>query len=294
MSRNSADRLGLGDDNTPTGGADAPIDNVTTPSDHGGSGLAFSVPTQHVELPSGGRFYPEGHPLHQQETVEIKYMTAKEEDILTSPSLLKKGLTIDRLLRSLILDKSINPQSLLTGDRNAIVIASRITGYGEDYQAKITCPSCFESNDWSVDLNELAVSHGGVENKEGFDVSENDDGTFSIVLPRSGVTTGVKFLTGKDESDMSKTREKRKKRKLGENFLTEQLKIMIVSVNGSTQYTDIESFVDFVPAFDSKYLRKAYAKIMPNVDMNHDFTCENCDYDGILEVPLTAEFFWPK
>jgi hypothetical protein len=294
MSRNNMDRYGSGEDNSPPGGAEAPITNVTTPTQDGGGTLAFSVPTQHVELPSRGRFYSETHPLHQTDVVEIKYMTAKEEDILTSPSLLKKGLTIDRLLKSLILDKNVNPQSLLSGDRNAIIIAARTTGYGAEYQAKINCPNCFESTDWSVNLDELSTNQGGEEDSEGYNVADNNDGTFSIKLPKSGVTVAVKLLTGKDETDMNTVREKRKKRKLGENFLTEQLKTMIVSVNGSAAYTDIESFVDFVPAFDSKYLRNAYSKVMPNVDMKHDFTCENCDHDGILEVPLTAEFFWPK
>jgi hypothetical protein len=115
-----------------------------------------------------------------------------------------------------------------------------------------------------------------------------------ITLPKSNVVVGVKLLTGKDEMAMATTQQKRKKRNLGENTLTEQLKNMIISVNGSAQYTDIESFVDFVPAFDSKYLRKAYAQIMPNIDMKHVFECDNCSFEGDVEVPLTAEFFWPK
>ena len=290
MSRNNSDRFGLNDETTPTGGAEAPPIAVDAPP----SGLAFSVPTEHVELPSQGRYYNEGHPLHNQATLEIKYMTAKEEDILTSPTLLKKGLTIERLLRSIILDKSIDPRTLLTGDRNAIIVASRSTGYGPDYTAKINCPSCYTSTDWNVDLSDLNITTGGIENKEGYVVTQNEDKTFSITLPKSKVVVGVKLLTGKDEITMATTQQKRKKRNLGENTLTEQLKNMIISVNGSTQYTDIESFVDFVPAFDSKYLRKAYAQIMPNIDMNHDFECDNCDYEGDVEVPLTAEFFWPK
>lgn len=293
MSRNNADRFGSGDDTIPQGGADAPITNVITPTPDG-TPLAFSIPTEHIELPSQGIFYPENHPLYKEETIEIKYMTAKEEDILTSPSLMKKGLTIDRLLKSLIINKSIDQSTLLTGDRNAIVIAARRTGYGEDYSAQINCPSCFETAAWSINLNELEASPGGIEGKEGFDVSVNEDGGFTINLPKSGINVGVKLLTGKDEQNMSIIRQKRKKRKLGENLLTEHLKLIIVSVNGSTQYTDIENFVDFIPAFDSKYLRKAYAKIMPNVNMEHNFICDNCDHEGTLEVPLTAEFFWPK
>ena len=290
MSRNNSDRFGLNEETTPQGGAEAPPTAVNTVP----TGLAFSVPTEHVELPSQGRYYNEGHPLHEQTTVEIKHMTAKEEDILTSPTLLKKGLTINRLLKSIILDKSIDPQSLLTGDRNAIIVASRSTGYGPEYTAKTNCPSCYTTSDWSVNLNELAIITGGIENKEGYDVIHNEDNTFSITLPKSKVVVAVRLLTGKDETAMATAQQKRKKRNLGENTLTEQLKNMIVSVNGSTKYTDIESFVDFVPAFDSKYLRKAYAQVMPNINMNHNFECTNCDYEGEVEVPLTAEFFWPK
>ena len=290
MSRNNSDRFGLNEETTPQGGAEAP----PVPVNAGPTGLAFSVPTEHVELPSQGLYYDENHPLHGQTTLEIKYMTAKEEDILTSPTLLKKGLTIDRLLRSIILDKNIDPQTLLTGDRNALIVASRTTGYGSDYSAKTTCPNCYTVAEWNVDLNDLAVFPGGIANKEGYDITQNEDNTFSVTLPKSKVVVGLRLLTGKDETALANSQQKRKKRKLSENTLTEQLKNMIVSVNGSNKYTDIESFVDFVPAFDSKYLRKAYAQIMPNIDMKHDFECTNCDYEGEVEVPLTAEFFWPK
>ena len=106
--------------------------------------LDFSTPTELVDLPSKGRFYPEGHPLHGQETVEIKFMTAKDEDILTSPSLLKKGIAIDRLIQNVILNKNINVSTLLSGDKSAIMIASRINGFGAEYKTKVVCPSCEE------------------------------------------------------------------------------------------------------------------------------------------------------
>ena len=89
--------------------------------------MSFVVPTEFVELPSGGRYYPQGHPLHNQETIEIKHMTAREEDLLTSRALLKKGLALDRLLESVIIDKKIRASDLLVGDRNAILISTRIS-----------------------------------------------------------------------------------------------------------------------------------------------------------------------
>ena len=132
MSRNK-DRLGLGD-TTPENTAVPP--QVMT---QGGEENPFSfvIPTEFVELPSKGLFYPPNHPLHNQETIEIKQMTAKEEDILTSRSLLKKGVAIERVISSVIMDKRIKPATLLVGDRNAIIIAARISGYGSDYATKI-------------------------------------------------------------------------------------------------------------------------------------------------------------
>jgi hypothetical protein len=291
MSRNDSR---LGGKNTSSGDANTPVAEVEDTTNNTTQPLSFSIPTEQVELPSQGRYYSESHPLYNAETIEIKYMTAKEEDILTSPSLLKKNLTIERLLRSVILNKNINPQDLLSGDRNAILIAARKTGYGADYNVTVNCPSCYTPNEWGTDLDEIGCMHGGVESADGYDVEDNNDGTFNITLPKCKVTVTAKLLTGKDEKEVTIAAQKRKKHKLDENNLTEQLRAMIVAVNGSSNHRDLESFINFVPAFDSKYLRNAYSKIMPNVDMKSEFECSACTWVGDLEVPLTAEFFWPK
>ena len=200
MSRNNSTRLG-GDELPPS--ADTPVTQVEQPNNSTPQPMSFSVPTEHVELPSGGRYYGENHSLHNAETVEIKFMTAKEEDILTSPSLLKKNLTVERLLRSVILDKTIDPQHLLVGDRNAILVAARKTGYGADYNVKLNCPSCYSSNEWSVNLDEVGVSHGGADTAEGYDVVDNEDGTFDVTLPKTSVVATVKLLTGRDEQQVA-------------------------------------------------------------------------------------------
>ena len=114
------------------------LEDRTSPTDT----LSFVVPTEFVDLPSAGRFYPPSHPLHNKEHVEIKYMTAKEEDILTSQSLLEKGLALDRLISNLLVNKKINVDSLLVGDKSAILIAARSSGYGADYETDVGCPSC--------------------------------------------------------------------------------------------------------------------------------------------------------
>ena len=99
--------------------------------------LSYSVPTEFVELPSKGMFYPEGHPLAGQETIEIKFMTAREEDILASEALIKNGLVLERLLESIMVDSNIDPKSLLIGDRNAIMVAARISAFGQEYETNI-------------------------------------------------------------------------------------------------------------------------------------------------------------
>ena len=104
--------------------------------------FGWEVPVEVVPLPSQGRVYPAGSPLRGRETVEIKAMTANEEDILMSPALIKQGKVLDKLMSSCLIDKSIDPQELLSGDRNALMIAIRITGYGSDYTVKTTCPNC--------------------------------------------------------------------------------------------------------------------------------------------------------
>ncbi len=104
--------------------------------------LSYVTPTEFVELPSRGKFYSTDHPLHNKEVIEMRYMTAKDEDILTSPALLKNGVAIDRLIENLIVDKNVTANSLLLGDKNAVILAARISGYGEQYEVNVTCPAC--------------------------------------------------------------------------------------------------------------------------------------------------------
>ena len=114
--------------------------------------LSYVTPTEFVELPSRGKFYSTDHPLHGKEVIEMRYMTAKDEDILTSPALLKNGVAIDRLIENLIVDKSISANSLLIGDKNAVTLAARISGYGEQYEVNVTCPACGSNTDHTFHL----------------------------------------------------------------------------------------------------------------------------------------------
>jgi len=218
--RNNQDRVGVTN----------PDSDFPVMQDSEGDKFSFPTPTEFVELPSKGRFYPENHPLHNQEVVEIRYMTAKDEDTLTSQSLIKKGLVFDRLLQNILVDKTINPSELLVGDKSAILIASRITGYGSDYDVNIACPSCGINSTNLFDLEEiLKINHG-----EDYDTNEaklTQNGTYVVMLPLTKIAVEVKLIRGEDENNLLKSADKKKKLKLPETTLTDQFRSIVISVD---------------------------------------------------------------
>jgi len=259
--------------------------------DAASEGFSFVVPTEFVELPSKGKYYPEGHPLHNADSIEIKQMTAKEEDILTSKTLLKKGVALDRVIQNIIVDRKINPDSLLVGDRNAIVIACRVSGYGNEYITQVTCPACEEKQRYSFDLNEAEIQHGDEIEEAG--ITDNENGTFDVKLPRTGVTVTFKLLNGVDEKALLSGMEKDRKSKTHEKAITRQLVNTVVAVNGDTSANAINYLVLNIPSIDARHIRMAYKLAAPNIDLAQSFVCSSCDHEQDMEVPLTADFFWP-
>ena len=254
--------------------------------------LSFPKPVELVDLPSRGKYYPEGHPLHNKEHIEIRHMTAKDEDILTSKSLLKKGVAIDRLLKSIITDKTIPVETLLMGDRNALLIAARISGYGSEYATNVTCPQCATNQEFSFDLDDRPAYHG--DDWGEYEISETGTGNFNITLPVSEITIEVRLMNGADEKRLANLMENKKKKRLPESVLTDQLNMMIVSIEGHEDNTLKRTLIENMPALDARYLRKAYEKLVPTVDLTHRFQCSGCEYEGEMEVPFTTDFFWPK
>ena len=252
-------------------------------------GFSFVVPTEFVELPSQGRFYPESHPLHRQDSIEIRQMTAKEEDMLTSRTLLKKGVALDRVISSLIVNKAIDPDSLFVGDRNAIIVATRVSGYGNIYETKVTCPNCGTTQEYSFDLNQANIYDGSDARDLG--VQTNDDGTFNVTLPRTGVDVQFRLLNGRDEKSFLSGLQSDKKTKKEKN-ITRQIAAIVVSLNGDSSMQAKQYFIDNVPSIDSRHLRLAYRLAAPNVDLTQHFECGECSHEQDMEVPLSADFFW--
>ena len=238
----------------------------------------FKFPTEEVELPSKGLLYPESNPLSSGK-VELKYMTAREEDILSNQSYIQKGIVLDKLLRSLIVNKDINIDDLVTGDKNAIFIASRILGYGKDYNVSI------KDIEYTLDLSRL-------ENKK-FDESSINKGInlFSYTMESSGTVIEYKILTGRDEKIIEREIEALKKlNKDSSTGITTRLKQIITSVDGHTEKKDINNFVDnYLLAIDSRAFREHVKNTQPDVNMNYIL-----DNGEEVAIPIGLNFFWPE
>ena len=283
MSRNE-ERMGVPD--LHEGNSPAPTQAPTTQMD-------WSVPTEMVKLPSKGQSYQEPHPLAGVGEVEIRFMTAKEEDILTSRSLLKSGMALNRLVDSLVLDKRIRSTDLLIGDRNAILVAARVTGYGDEYEVKMVCPSCGEAEEISYSIDR--ITQFKEQDLDSHDVSQGSaNGLYLTTLPKSGYPVEFKLLTAGDEMKIAKQRDQKKKHKLGETQSTDLLRSILVSVNGSTQSIDLAKAVELMPALDARHLRKVYKQANPDIVLSDYFVCNSCGHDEEMEIPLSAEFFWPE
>ena len=286
--RNNADRVGAPH---PDSGTEIP---ETFEVEAGGDPLAFIVPTEFVSLPSAGVYYPENHILHGEETVEIKFMTAKEEDLLSSKGLIEKGIVLDRLLDSLLVDKKLRSRDLLVCDRNAILIQARSSGYGNDYTTTINCRSCGESDKYAynLDLAEVQSPLTADELAEA-NVEHVGAGCFKVEVPSSPVHLVFRLLNGHDERGMMDLAEKRKKRKQPDRLVTDQLNFMIVSVLDHEDRELISKYVDSLPLRDSRFLRKVYDAVSPSVALRKEFVCSHCDYEDDITFPFTTDFFWP-
>tara|TARA_R110002060_G_scaffold64069_3_gene73266 strand:+ start:586 stop:1329 length:744 start_codon:yes stop_codon:yes gene_type:complete len=236
----------------------------------------FKFPTEEIELPSKGLVYLKDNPLSSGK-VEIKYMTAKEEDILSNQAYIENGTVLDKLLESVIISK-INIKDLIIGDKNAVLIATRILGYGSEYKITIN------NKQQTIDLSEL-------ENKE-FDKSTMLEGKneFSFTLPHSSTKITYKILDGHDEKKIE--RELKGLKKLNKNASPEastRLKYTLTSVNGETETKDIREFVDnYFLARDARAFRDHLRHTQPDVDLNVIL-----DSGEEVTVPIGLSFFWP-
>lgn len=252
-----------------------------------------TIPAATVPLPSRGKLYPPGSPLHGKTTVDIKAMSAVEEDILTSKNLIKSGKVLDALMSSCILDKKIKVDELLVGDRNAILTSIRITGFGTEYTLKVKCPSCDRMDEFSFDLSQLPLRM--------LDVDPVVPGTngFEFELPFSKRKVVFKLPTGNDEKEFSQLLENMEKAKKTtgssiDQLVTTRLKMQVISIGGETDKAKLTKLIQEMPTRDTRALRKAIEETAPDVVMKQEFECSHCDEKAEVDVPMGTEFFWPS
>lgn len=252
-----------------------------------GSAPSYETPFDVIELPSLGKLYPEGSTMYGKSSLEVQYLTAVQEDILTSPNLLQTGKLLEVLIKSVLRDKKVDPNDMLLGDRNTIIVWLRSTGYGEDYPVQMTCKECNSSYVYEFDLSALDIRK--------LEAEDVQDGLFSYVLPLCKKEVRFSLMTAADEFNINKT-SSNKKLKLGssiDNSLSMKMALMIKEVAGNTDRDYIRQFISMMRVKDTHAFREYAASIEPGVVMEQECQCPSCGHQSLEVVPIRANFFWP-
>jgi hypothetical protein len=250
----------------------------------------FDFPTEVITLPSKGLVYPESNPLSRG-SVQIKYMTAREEDILSSQNLIKKGLVLDKLFESVVVEPGVNVGDITIGDKNAILLATRILGYGSEYKVEVTDPFTLENQKVTIELSK-------VQTKEIDESVLNRENRYEFFLPLSKKKVKFKLLTHKDESDINADIQAINRLSKGENIsqdVSTRLRYMIQEVDGNTDRGFINNFVkNNLLARDSKALREYVKTISPDMNFKYEFTSDITGEMEALDIPFGVGFFYPS
>ena len=246
----------------------------------------YPFPTEIISLPSKGLVYPENNPLSKGE-ITVKLMTAREEDILTSAALIKKGIQLDKLLESIVVEPGVNINDLVIGDKNAILVTSRILAFGPEYEAKINDPFDNEEVDITIDLSKIKI-------KEIDENKLNRNNEYDFFLPISKTNIKFKLLTHGDEMVINKDIEASQKTLKQSNEITTRYRRIITEVDGVRDLGTISNFVtNRLLAGDSKALRKYISQITPDLDLKFDYTSPITGDTEALRIPFGIGFFYP-
>jgi len=249
----------------------------------------YDFPTEELSLPSKGLLYPKDSPLSSGK-IEVKYMTAKEEDILTSANLIERGTVIDKLLESVIADPTLKLDEMLIGDKNALMVGTRVLGYGKDYPVSLKDPDTGNTIEHTIDLTALKTKEFPEDTFKG-------ENKFEYVLPNSKTKLEFRLVTHKDEVEVAKTLKGYEKiaKVTGVNpELTTRLKKQIISVDGVTDKKVVDDFVDnkFL-SVDAREFRKHIKELSPDIDFDVEITSEIGEPHTVT-IPIGVTFFWPE
>ena len=250
----------------------------------------YDFPTEVIELPSQGKVYPEGHPLSKG-TIEIKYMTAKEEDILASQNLIRRGVVLDKLFESVVVEPGLDIGDIFIGDKNAILLATRVLGYGKDYQVEVNDPFTLEPQKTTIDLSAIQIKE--------VDFSKlNSNNLYEFELPISKKIVKIKLLTHKDELAINADIQAMNRLSKGKDSVSQdvstRLRYMIQEVDGNSERGFINKWVqNNLLARDSRAIRNYVKEISPDLDLTYEFTSEITGETEALDIPFGIGFFYP-
>lgn len=253
------------------------------------SSMGLDVPTEVIPLPSQGKIYPPGHVLHLKDTIEIRPMTTREEDILTNRALIKTGKVITSLIKSCLVNPDVDVLDMIAADRNVLMTAIRITGYGAEYEGELQCSECDAKYKFEFDLSKLPIKY--------LEIQPVTPGVneFEFILPHSKKRVTFKFLTGHDEEDIAAAQEALKKRSMQQNNLvTTRLKYSLLSIEGMSDKSQMSLYISSMLARDSMALRKYIDQNEPGIEMKQISVCTACGHSEEVNVPMGVTFFWPN
>lgn len=251
--------------------------------------FGWEVPIESIPLPTRGVVYDPDSTLYNRETLQIRSMTAREEDILASPAFHKEGTSLTHLIHSCLTDKSVDCEEMIIGDRMALMVGIRVTGYGPEYHVNAGCQFCNTVNSFTVDLASLPIKRLTIE------PSEPGQNRFEYQLPVTKKKVEFRYMTAREDrqrKEMVQSMQKVMGTSITNN-ITSFLENSIVSVAGVTDRMKIKHFVMNMPAYDSKSLRRFILDNEPGMDMSCSFKCKNCGQKNETNMPMTSEFFWP-
>jgi len=264
-------------------GGSPPVNKVTSEEEE--------IPYEDIPLPSNGVIYESGTSLHKRESLPVKVMTAEEENILTNPAYMKRGTVLEELVSSCVLDKTVNHADLIAGDHNALLVGLRIIGYGSEYPGRVECSSCGEIYEHTFRLDELELKRLKISPVE---VGKN---LFEYTLPVSKEKVIFKFLTVKDQDDISTAKERMRKilgKSRKEENVTDKLRYSIVKIGNIENKIQLEKKIRRMRAMDSSALRRYMQDNEPGIDMKQSVECPECTHVEEVVMPLGIDFLYPN
>jgi DNA-directed RNA polymerase subunit M/transcription elongation factor TFIIS len=293
MSRNKS-RISVPQQPTPK--QKAPIPQPTKNQDNP-FGLSFVVPTEIVKLPSSGYIYSENSPLKGITEVEVKAVTAAEEDIMINDSFIQQGIVFDRLIDSIMITPGIRAQDLMDCDKMAILMSARKTGYGDNINFNVECGSC--RNQYEIDVSLTGMIEETENNPyrpssgDGWEYLEESN-TFSFDLPTSNLNVNIKLLTPEEISKFEASRIQKEKLGLPFNETIEFLRAVLVSAQGVTDRSPLNKLAEVLPAADARRIRLIHNTNLPKVKTNQEVVCPRCGHEEQKEVPFSLGWFWSQ